>query len=140
MTNGAWTASWSSSFDHVEAGFSTFLNNCVEAAWFVEDVMFGESNKDTTDLLFQHVREQVNTWIHDAHFHAMQYLPDERVPNQLLRGRVWETNNCLYEAGFPRMNVQFMEAIFRKGTPFMHEFDAPCQFLRSAHCAEAIAC
>ena len=84
-----WTGPWASSYAHVDTGFSTFLNNCVEASWFVDDVVNGDSRKDTIDKIFEKVKEKSVVWHFDGHLWAIQYLPN-RVPNALLRGSVWE--------------------------------------------------
>ena len=114
-----WTGPWASSYAHVDAGFSTFLNNCVEASWFVDDVN-GDSRKDTTDKIFEKVKEKSVVWQFDGHLRAIQYHPN-RVPNALLRGSVWEKKTCLYEDGFYRLNVEEIERAVARGKHFVFE-------------------
>ena len=103
----------------MEAGFSTFVTNCVESSWFVDDMTYGVTKKDTTDRVFRCVRERGVVWHNDAHLRAIQYRPTDRIPNALLRGSVWEKRTCLYEEGFYRLNVEQIEHHVRRGRHFV---------------------
>jgi len=85
IDNRRYTAPFASSYAHMEPGFSTYLNNCQEAAWLVDDKIHGKTNKNTTNQIFKNVRDQAVVWENDGLLRAMQYRPTIIIPNAILR-------------------------------------------------------
>ena len=54
LDEGAWTAKWQSSYDHVEPGYSTYAPNVIESYWRREDVLHGKkADREVASAMFQ---------------------------------------------------------------------------------------
>ena len=97
-SEGVWSARWQSSFQHVQPGFSTFLNNSVESGWAVAQLVNGKTKHEVTSSMFNNVRRACKVWVKDQKLAQTEHMPCGLLRHQpsLLRGNgLVEPKTCL---------------------------------------------
>ena len=60
---GKWTATWQSSFEHVEDGYSTFVSNCQESRWAADQILAGPGAPlEVVPTLIERLQQQTSAW------------------------------------------------------------------------------
>ena len=127
IQNGIWSAPWCSSFRHCQPGFSTFLNQCVESGWRVEDLMFGKTDRDFTHNIIDKIRRRIQHWSHHSFFASVHHRPcgpNRFQPNLVFGDGITSPVNGLYSSSWVRFTAEKLSVLYNHDNTLVKQMGA----------------
>ena len=101
-----WTATWQSSFQDCENGYSTFISNSQESKWAADQLLQGPGARlETVPALIERIQQQAANWHREDVFQNLEHQP--KLWPQLLRGRgLLATKGPYHDKAYRRLTVE----------------------------------